>query len=185
MTSCPSARSAVGCWCADVFLWFLGTALVSVWFVFRDPWFDYRPLALGALLPDIIDVPFGQSRWAHSLTISIAVMVVIMVATAGRKPIRKPLLAIPIGMMLHLVWDGAFSATNVFWWPFSTDWGNVRVPSLERGWLNLLLEAIGAAALVWAWRRFGLADPDRRLEFLRSGHLTEGVADPTRSVPTC
>ena len=166
-------------------LWFLGTALVSVWFVFRDPNFDYRPLAVGALLPDLVDVPFGQSRWAHSLTVSIGVMAVIMVVTAGRKPARKPLLAIPIGMMLHLVWDGAFSATNVFWWPFSGDWGDTRVPSLERGWWNIVLELLGAAALYWAWRRFGLDGAERRREFVRSGRLTERSGAPSPTVPTC
>lgn len=167
-----------------MFLWFLGTALVSVWYVFRDPRFDYRPLALGALLPDIVDVPFGQARWAHSLTVAIGVLAVVMAVTAGRKPMRKPLLAIPIGMMLHLVWDGAFSATRVFWWPFSGDWGDTQVPSLERGWLNLALEALGAAALVWAWRRFGLTDPERRRTFLRTGRLVEPSAAPVQ-VPTC
>ncbi|NMD26046.1 MAG: hypothetical protein GYA65_17875, partial [Actinobacteria bacterium] len=51
-----------------MFLWFLGTALVSVYFVFTDPRFDYRLLLVGSLVPDLIDVPFGQARWAHSLT---------------------------------------------------------------------------------------------------------------------
>ena len=43
-----------------VFFWFLGTALLSVHFVFTDPRFDYRLLLVGAVLPDLIDVPFGQ-----------------------------------------------------------------------------------------------------------------------------
>jgi hypothetical protein len=178
-----SVRSADDCWCADVLLWFLGTALVSVWFVFRDARFDYRPVFVGALLPDIIDVPFGQSRWAHSLTSAIAVMVIVMIITAGRKPIRKPLLGVPIGMMLHLVWDGAFSATEVFWWPFSGDWGDVQVPSIARGWWNVPLELIGAAILAWAWRTFGLNDSQRRQEFLRTGRLRERGIAP--QVPTC
>ncbi|CAN5527452.1 hypothetical protein BH10ACT2_BH10ACT2_06770 [soil metagenome] len=154
-------------------LWFLGTGLVTVWFVFTDPRFDYRLLFVGVLLPDIIDAPFGNARWAHSLTVTVGALALVMLVTAGRKPIRRLLLGLPIGMLLHLVWDGAFTATNVFWWPFSGGWGNTRVPSLERGWLNLVLELIGAAIAVWAWRRFGLADPDRRREFLRSGVLRE------------
>ena len=36
-------------------LWFLGTGIATVWFVFRDPRFDYRVLALGLLLPDAVD----------------------------------------------------------------------------------------------------------------------------------
>jgi len=156
-----------------VFLWFLGTAIVSVWYVFTDPRFDYRLLLVGALLPDIVDVPFGQARWAHSLTVAVGALALVMLVTAGRKPIRRLLLGAPIGMLLHLVWDGAFAATKVFWWPFSGSWGDTEVPSLERGALNVVMELIGAGILVWAWKRFGLADPERRREFLRNGLLTE------------
>jgi hypothetical protein len=95
-----------------------------------------------------------------------------MLVTAGRKPIRRLLLGLPIGILLHLVWDGAFAATKVFWWPFSGSWGNNPVPSVERGWLNLLMEIAGAAMLWWAWQRFQLADPERRSQFYRHGTLT-------------
>ena len=154
-------------------LWFLGTGLASVWFVFTDPRFDYRLLFVGVLLPDLIEVPFGDARWAHSLTVTVGVLVVVMLVTAGRKPIRRLLLGLPIGMLLHLVWDGAFTATKVFWWPFAGSWGHTRVPSLERGWLNVFLEVVGAGIVVWAWRRFGLADAQRRREFVRTGVLRE------------
>jgi hypothetical protein len=155
-------------------LWFLGTALVSVWYVFTDPRFDYRLLLVGALLPDLVDVPSGNARWAHSLTVAVGALALVMLVTAGRKPIRRLLLGLPIGMLLHLVFDGAFASTKVFWWPFSGGWGSVRVPSLERvWWLDLLMELAGAALLWWSWRRFGLADPARRQQFVRHGTLTE------------
>ena len=153
-------------------LWFLGTAVLSVYFVFTDPRFDYRLLLLGAVLPDLIDVPFGQARWAHSLTVAVGALALVMAVTAGRKPIRRLLLGLPIGMLLHLVWDGAFAATKVFWWPFSGSWGDNQVPSLERGWLNVLMEAAGAGMLWWIWRTFGLADPARRAAFRSHGILT-------------
>lgn len=155
-----------------MFLWFLGTAVLTVHFVFTDPRFDYRLLLVGAILPDLIDVPFGQARWAHSLTIAVAVLTLVMLVTAGRKPIRRLLLGLPIGMLLHLVWDGAFAATKVFWWPFAGSWGDNQVPSLERGWLNLLMELAGAAMLWWVWRTFGLATAARRRRFLHDGTLT-------------
>ena len=154
-------------------LWFLGTGLASVWFVFTDQRFDYRLLFVGVLLPDLIEVPFGDARWAHSLTVTVGVLALVMLVTAGRKPIRRLLLGLPIGMLLHLVWDGAFTATKVFWWPFAGSWGHTRVPSLERGWLNVFLEGVGAGIVVWAWRRFGLADAQRRREFVRTGVLRE------------
>ena len=156
-----------------MFLWFLGTALLSIYFVFTDPRFDYRLLLLGSVLPDVIDVPFGQARWAHSLAVAVGMLALVMLITAGRKPSRRLLLGLPIGMLMHLVWDGAFSATKVFWWPFSGSWGDNRVPSLERGWLNIVLEPAGAAMLIWAWRRFALSDPERRRQFRRLGVLTE------------
>jgi len=156
-----------------VLLWFLGTALLSVYFVFPDPRFDYRLLLVGALLPDLVDVPFGQARWAHSLTVAVGALALVMAVTAGRKPIRRLLLGLPIGMLLHLAWDGAFASTDVFWWPFTGSWGDHQVPSLERGWLNVPMELAGAAMLWWAWRRFHLAEPARREQFRRLGTLTE------------
>ena len=154
-------------------LWFLGTSLATVFYVFTDPRFDYRLLLVGALLPDIIDVPFGQARWAHSLTVAVGTLTLVMLVTAGRKPIRRFLLGAPIGMLLHLVWDGAFSSAKVFWWPFSGSWGQMRVPSMERGWLNVPLELIGAVILWSASRRFGLVDPERRRTFWKYGTLSE------------
>ncbi|HQZ37023.1 MAG TPA: hypothetical protein PK020_21545 [Ilumatobacteraceae bacterium] len=157
-----------------MFLWFLGTAALSVFFVFTDPRFDYRLLLVGSVLPDVIDVPFGQARWAHSLTVAVGTLAVVMIVTAGRRPIRRLLLGLPIGMLLHLVWDGAFAATKVFWWPFIGSWGNTQVPSIERGWLDIPMELAGAAMMWWAWRRFRLAEPDRRSQFYRLGQVTDG-----------
>lgn len=154
-----------------MFLWFIGTAVISVWYVFRDPRFDYRLLAVGAVLPDVIDLPDRHARWAHSLTVAVGVLVVVMLVTAGRKPIRRLLLALPIGMLMHLVWDGAFASTSVFWWPFSGSWGSVRVPSLQRSWMNIAFEGAGALMLVWMWRRCELSDPHRRSALLHHGRL--------------
>jgi hypothetical protein len=155
-----------------MFLWFIGTSVVSVWYVFRDPRFDYRLLAVGAVVPDIIDLPNGHARWAHSLTVSVGTLVVVMLVTAGRKPVRRLLLALPIGMLLHLVWDGAFASTKVFWWPFTGSWGSVRVPSLQRGWANIAFEAAGALLLTWMWRRCDLPDAERRSALIHHGLLT-------------
>ena len=163
-----------------MFLWFLGTAIVSVWFVFRDPNFDYRLLCVGAIIPDAIDVGFGGARAFHSVTVSIGVLLGVVIASAGRKRWRKRALAVPIGMMLHLVYDGAFTKARVFWWPL----GGVRfhhdpLPSVSRGWLDVPLELLGLAMLVWVWRSFGLRASSRRAALVRTGRL-----DPaTRQVP--
>jgi hypothetical protein len=156
-----------------MFLWFLATAVMSVWYVFTDPRFDYRLLLVGAILPDLIDIPLGHAQAAHSLTVAVGVLTAVMLVTAGRKPIRRLLLGLPIGMLLHLVWDAAFASAKVFWWPFIGSWGSVRVPSIQRGWWDVPLELIGAFGVRWIWRRFGLADPERRRTFLRTGVLTD------------
>lgn len=153
-------------------LWFVGTAIVSVWYVFRDPRFDYRLLCVGALAPDLIDAILGGARVMHSVVVAIALLMAVVIASSGRKPWRKRALAVPIGMMLHLVFDGAFTNTRVFWWPLGgVSFGDERLPSIERGWLTLLLELLGAGLLWWIWRTFGLASPRRRQAFWKEGRL--------------
>jgi hypothetical protein len=152
--------------------WFVGTAVVSVWFVFHDPRFDYRLLVVGALLPDVVDALTGAAWVFHSLAGSVGVLVVVMLATIGRRALRKRLLAVPIGMFLHLIFDGAFTNTEVFWWPFSgAGFDDAALPVADRGWWNLALEAVGIGLCLWAVGRFGLRDPARRRRFVRTGVL--------------
>ena len=134
-------------------LWFVGTAWAAVWFVFRDPRFDLRMLALGALLPDIVDVWSGGTWVMHSVTASVAVLARVMRATRGRRPSRPMLLAVPIGMFMHLVFDGVFARTTAFWWPFTgAGFGADRLPSFDRGWWNVPLELVGALLALWVLR---------------------------------
>ena len=163
-------------------LWFVGTAVAAVWYVFHDVRFDYRLLVVGAVLPGVIDIIGGLARFAHSLGVAVGLLVVVMLTT-GRKPIRRLLLGLPIGMMLHLVFDGAFTATKVFWWPFSGGWGAVRTPELARGWWNVPMEFAGALLVAWIWRFFGLASADRRRQFLHTGHLVPVGEIPVAASP--
>jgi len=157
-----------------MFFWFIGTAVLSVWFVFRDPAFDFRSLVIGALLPDFIDAIWGGSRGFHSVTASVAMLVAVMLATIGRRPIRKRLLAIPIGMFLHLIYDGAFNNTQVFWWPFTGfSFSGDRLPVVDRGMLNIGFEIAGLLMCAFAWKKFRLGEPQRRQNFLKSGTLSE------------
>lgn len=155
-----------------MFFWFIGGAAFIVWNVFRDQSIDYRVLAIGALLPDVIDLPTSH-RVAHSITVSVAFLVVLMLATVGRRALRKRLLMIPIGMFLHLVLDGVFQSTRTFWWPI-TGATAVRgdLPSVDRPvLLTVIFEVIGLVILRWFWRRAHLSKPEYRAAFLASGHL--------------
>ncbi len=163
-----------------MFFWFIATSIWSVWFVFRDPKFDYRVLAIAALTPDLVDgllLTFGISQnvvqnLMHSVVTSIAVLFAIMIATAGRRPIRQRLLAIPIGLFMHLIFDGAFTATKTFWWPLTGATNDERsLPSIERGLVNLPLELFGIVACIVAWKYFALSDTHRRHTFLKTGSL--------------
>jgi ammonia channel protein AmtB len=156
-----------------VLLWFVATAVAAVWYVFSDPRFDYRLLIVGALLPDPIDAPFGGAGVAHSLTGAVALLTLVMVATTGRRPLRRMLLALPIGVFLHLVFDAAF-ALEVFWWPFTGEIGAEPLPVVARGWWNIPLELIGATLIWVGWRRARLSDPVARHEFRSSGLLRLG-----------
>ena len=70
--------------------WFVGTAVVTVWFVFRDPLFDYRLLVVGSVLPSAVDALFGGARLMHTLVFSVVLLVVLMLATPARSQIRRP-----------------------------------------------------------------------------------------------
>ncbi len=157
-------------------LWFVATAWLAVWIVLHDRTFDYRLLAAGALLPDIIDGLTGGIGVMHSVVTSIGLLVAVILVTFGRRPIRRRLLAIPFGTFLHLVFDGAFNNTKAFWWPIAGGAGDNRsLPSFERGVVSVGLELIGAVILWWWWKRFALAVPDHRAAFWRDGHLPANV----------
>lgn len=154
-----------------MFLWFIGTAVLTVWFVFRDPRFDYRLLIVGSVLP-LADAVTGNAGVLHTLAFSLLLMVVVMLSTVGRRPVRKLLLGLPIGTMLHLVFDGAWATTDLFWWPLGGwSFDELRLPEASRGWLNVVLELAGAAMIAWIWRRSHLSDPAARRAFVHEGRL--------------
>lgn len=153
-------------------LWFVGTSIVAIWFVFRDPRFDHRLLIVGALVPPLIDAPSGGAWVMHSLVASVVLMIAVMLVTLGRRPIRRTLLGLPLGTFLHLVFTGAWTATTVFWWPFSGwTFDGTPIPAFERGWLNLPLEFVGGVLIWWIVRAADLRDPDARHRFWTTGRL--------------
>ena len=155
-------------------LWFAGAAVVLVWQVFHDRAIDHRVLIAGSLLPDLVDAPLGGARIAHTLLASAVLLVVVMLATQGRRAARRRWLALPIGTFLHLLVDGVWTRASTFWWPFLAGGLSGPLPSVDHGLVVALVEEVaGAAALVWFWRRFRLGDPANRAVFLRSGRLSK------------
>ena len=120
----------------------------------------------------MLELVVGGARILHSITFAVVLLAVLMLATPGRKPIRKMLLGLPIGLLLHLVFTGAWRTARVFWWPFGGfGFDGAPHPVAERGWWNLPLELVGLALCWWVFRRGELADPARRVWFRRTGQL--------------
>jgi glycerol uptake facilitator-like aquaporin len=166
-----------------VILWFAGLAVLMVWQVFRDTAIDYRLVIVGAMLPDVIDgIAGGRAQVLHSVVTSALLLVIVMLATRHRRAARRRLLAIPIGTFLHLVLDGMWAKTAVFWWPLFGAGRSVRLPTASRGPAAIVVqELLGAAALWWCWRRFQLGEPERRAAFLRTGRFGRDLAGPPRT----
>lgn len=159
-----------------MFLWFAGVSFAFVWLVFRSPALDYRLVMVGSVLP-LGEVVFGGPRVLHTLVGSVALMGIIMLATQQRRLVRRRLISLPIGMMMHLVLDGIWTDTDAFWWPFfGLDFGPEGLPELGRPLgVVLVMELVGAGALAWCWKQFDLADPGNRRLFLETGHLRRGA----------
>lgn len=168
-------------------LWFVGTSLGAMWMTFRDPAIDHRIVVLGALLPDLLDTAvawvasLGGSGFdatagvMHSLLAPVAALVLIMLMTVGRRRARRRWLALPIGMFWHLVFDGAWTSTAVFFWPLVDPGGlhtHLLFVATRPLWLNVALEVAGVALIVWLWRAWALHRPDARQTFVRAGRVT-------------
>ena len=134
------------------------------WMVFRDPALAYAMVVLGALLPDVTDLILGGVGPGHSVVVGAVLLAGTMLATRGRRRIRRRLLGIPLGFLLHLVLDGVWlGGPERLWWPLGgADIGGA-IPTVERsGPLLLVLEA-GGLVLGWlAWRAIGSARSLRR-----------------------
>jgi hypothetical protein len=160
-----------------VFLWFAGLSWLAVWRVFRSPAIDYRLIVLGSVLPVVDDV-IGRPTPLHTLLGAVAAFGLVAVVTRNRRMVSRQWVGIPIGMFFHLVFDGTWTDTKLFWWPFTGgSLGELAVPEL--GWpigIVVAAEIVGALVLVGLWVRLGLTDPDRRRVFLHTGHLDRTVA---------
>jgi hypothetical protein len=158
--------------------WFAFGSIFGVWNVFQSSGLDFRLVAVGALLPLVLDAPFGAQEYAHTLLSGVIVLTVAMAATAGRgrRLRRRRALSLAIGWLAGLVLSAAWVHKEVFWWPlFGTEFPGA--PLLAPWPIVVVEELAGLAAAGWVWVRFGLRDADRRRVFLRSGRLVVAVGD--------
>jgi hypothetical protein len=164
-----------------VILWFAGLSFALVVAVFRDAALDERLVMAAATLPAVLDLAVGGVRLLHTLAWCVGLLAVVMLATVGRRPWRRRLLALPIGAVMSLVLDGMWSSTRLFLWPLSGwSFGHERLPTLGRPWwLRAVMEVVGLVVLLAQVRRFDLLEPTNRERFLRSGRLDRDLLGPT------
>jgi hypothetical protein len=167
-------------------LWHLGTAAALVYVTLGRRRIDYRYVAIGAVLPDLVDGALGliafdgpAGRWiAHSLVAVIAVAVAIILGLRGER--RLAMFGIAVGWLLHLVADGMWEAPETFFWPaFGSDFASS--PPEPYSW-DLLVhpwdhlgtwgaELVGAAILLWFYVAFEMKKDGRLQLFLKDGYL--------------
>lgn len=175
-------------------LWHLGATLFLFRWIFRDTKVDIRFLLLGAVLPDLIDLPLGTlvlpaystgELWAHSLVVPVGYMAVILTLTRrGRR--RRAWMAVGVGWLFHLLLDGMWVEQQVFLWPFfGLDLPSGTAPYWPLAWERALsdpwrwlLELAGLAYLSWIWVGHRLGDTDRRRVLLETGRLDEVETRP-------
>lgn len=129
------------------------------WMVFRDPALAYAMVAAGALLPDAVDLLVGGVGPGHSVLVGGALLAAVMLATRGRRRVRRRLLGVPLGFLFHLVLDGAWlEGPEVLWWPVAGSDLVGSLPSFQRPVLLLVaMEVAGVVLGILAWRAIGSA----------------------------
>ncbi len=153
-------------------LWFAVLAPVIVAEVFQSPMADYRVVALGALLP-LSEIVFGGPRLLHTMAVAMGLMAVVMMATSRRRLLRRRLLGVPIGLLLHLVLDATWTDAAVLWWPaFGFGFPRGATAAFNRPIeVGLLLDGLALAVGYWAYRRYDLDDSANRQLLVRTGRL--------------
>ncbi len=170
--------------------WHIGAIVFLFRWIFQDPKVDVRFLALGAVLPDLIDITVGtvlfpgslgaSEVYAHTLAAPTVFAVAVLFATRrGRR--RRAWMALVVAWFLHLLLDGMWTSTEVFFWPFfGTDfplgpqpfWGGLVERALSDPW-RWLAEAAGVAYLVWLWLATELSSPHHRQTLVETGRLPD------------
>ncbi len=158
-----------------MFFWFAGLSFLLVLVVFSSPALDYRLVMLGAAVP-AGEIVFGGAGPAHSIVTPIVVLAVVMGATTGRRLLRRQLLGFPIGLFMHLVLDGSWSTSTLFWWPLlGTDVDGSEAVEFGRSFGSLaLMEVIGLMALGFLVRRFDLLGEGRD-RFVSTGQVARAL----------
>ena len=152
---------------------------------------DLRYLALGAILPDLIDTPIAFVMWSswqaprlttHSLLFGSTAMVMVLLATR-RGSRRKRWMLVAVGVLMHLGLDAMWADPHTLWWPFlgweftrssMATFGTYAASVLSDPWM-WGGEVVGLVYLAFLWRSSGLDDPAARARLLSSGVVSAPI----------
>jgi hypothetical protein len=159
-----------------MFIWFAAASFLIVVMVFDSPAVDYRMVMLGAVAP-VLEGAVAGPWLLHTVVGCAAVFVVVVIATRGRRLVARRAIGLPIGLFLHLVLDGTWLNSSLFWWPFGAGrpLSEGRIPEFDHLAASVALEVLGVAIAIFLIRRYELAQPDRRREFVRTGRLAREI----------
>lgn len=167
-------------------IYHIAGAILLFRYIFRDPKVDVRMLALGAVLPNLIDKPLGtliapeyfqaNRLIGHTLVFPTAIMALALLLTRrGRR--RRAIMAVAVGAMLHLLLDGMWTSSATFLWPafgWAFDQGQADYWGHLGGLftpLAIAQELAGLAYLAYLYRSLGLSDPTHRKTLRATGRL--------------
>lgn len=174
-----------------MFFWHIGATIAFVRYAFRDEEMDLRYLAVGAVLPNLIDLPVAVAMWSsweaprlvtHSLLFGSVLMIAVLVGTS-RGITRKRWMLVAIGVLMHLALDAMWADPNTLWWPF-LGWGftSTGVSTFSGYAADVLAdpwmwagEIVGLTYLVFLWRWSDLSDPDARRTLLSTGRVSAPI----------
>ncbi|MGH2690823.1 MAG: metal-dependent hydrolase, partial [Actinomycetota bacterium] len=123
--------------------WHLGVTAAVVYATLGRRRIDYRVVLLGALLPDLVDIPIGrflfadrfgaQQLYGHTLLLLVVTALVVMLFMRGETARRW--FVLPMAALIHLGLDAMWNQPVTFYWPlFGTEFP--RMP--EGSWFAWL-----------------------------------------------
>ena len=75
-----------------MFLWYICLSIAGVALVFQSRGIDYRLIAVGSLLPLVLDIPFGYRAYGYTLLFAVGMLAVVMLVTIGRPRLLRRVL---------------------------------------------------------------------------------------------
>jgi inner membrane protein len=170
--------------------WHLGLTAAIVYATLGRRRIDYRVVLLGAVLPDVVDLPLGrlllreefqsQHLWGHTLLLPVVLALGVMLLMRGERARRW--FVLPMAVLVHLGIDAMWDHPITLYWPlFGTDFPAERLGPWWRSLVapvQIAKEVAGLGMLLYLGIGHDLQKADRRRAFLRTGKL-EG-ANPGR-----